>query len=128
MNRNINCATVTLIPKVKNPATVKEFRPISCCKVLYKIISKILTNRIQSIMDMIVDPNQATFVPGRIISDNIVLGYELVKGYKRTNILPRCMIKVAMKKVYDLVEWPFLEQVLHNLQFPIGLLSGLWHV
>lgn len=46
----INCTSVTLIPKVKNPSSVREFRPISCCSVIYKLVSKILTSMLQSVV------------------------------------------------------------------------------
>ncbi|XP_019258471.1 PREDICTED: uncharacterized protein LOC109236718 [Nicotiana attenuata] len=63
----INCTAITLIPKVKNPASIKEYRPISCCTVLYKVISKILTKSLQSVMDILIDSTHAAFVPGRIL-------------------------------------------------------------
>lgn len=76
----INCALVTLIPKVKNAQQVEELRPISCCTVLYKLISKVITARMQIIMNDLIDGSQATFVPIRKITDNIILNHELVKS------------------------------------------------
>ncbi|XP_070043632.1 uncharacterized protein [Nicotiana tomentosiformis] len=100
----INCTTVTLVPKVNKPTTVKEYRPIACCSILYKIISKILASRLQKVMPYIICEAQAGFIPGRKIANNAILAHELVKSYTRSQISPRCMIKIDLQKAYDSVE------------------------
>ncbi|XP_071694676.1 uncharacterized protein [Rutidosis leptorrhynchoides] len=71
--KEINHTVIALLPKTNVPSQVNDFRPISCCNVLYKIISKIVTNRIKMGLNWVVSENQFTFIPGRRISDNILL-------------------------------------------------------
>ncbi|GJV56857.1 RNA-directed DNA polymerase, eukaryota, reverse transcriptase zinc-binding domain protein [Tanacetum coccineum] len=77
----VNATLITLVPKSTTPIKVSDYRPIACCNVLYKIISKILTNRIKSALCKIISPSQSTFIPGRQITDSILLTQELLKGY-----------------------------------------------
>lgn len=116
--RELNVALLTLLPKCENAATMKEFRPIACCTVLYKIISKILANRLKEVLDSIICGSQFAFVLARLIFDNIIISHELIKGYNRKQLSPRCMVKVDIQKAYDSVEWPFIRQMLHELGFP----------
>lgn len=102
--KEINQALLVLLPKCENASSVKEYRPIACCTVLYKIISKVLANRMQQVLYSIISENQSAFVKGRLIQDNIILNHELIKGYQRKQISPRCMIKVDIHKAYDSVE------------------------
>nr|XP_016489984.1 PREDICTED: uncharacterized protein LOC107809777 [Nicotiana tabacum] len=118
MLRAVNNTVVTLVPKSTHPKTARDFRPIACYSTLYKIISKIISGRIKGVIDEIVGHSQSAFIPGRLISDNIILSHELVKGYTRKHISPRCMIKVDLQKAYDSVEWYFIEQMLKELGFP----------
>lgn len=72
----INKTFVALIPKKKKPTSVAEFRPITLCNVLYKIIAKMLANRLKKVLNSIISPTQSAFIPGHLIIDNLLVAFE----------------------------------------------------
>ncbi|GJV64974.1 RNA-directed DNA polymerase, eukaryota, reverse transcriptase zinc-binding domain protein [Tanacetum coccineum] len=92
--------------------SMKLYWPITCCNVLYKCISKILTNRIKDGLSKVISLNQSAFIPGRHIQDNILISQELLNGYNRKNGAKRCVMKIDIQKAYDTVNWDFLRNAL----------------
>ncbi|GJW82256.1 RNA-directed DNA polymerase, eukaryota, reverse transcriptase zinc-binding domain protein [Tanacetum coccineum] len=117
MLKEINSIIISLVPKMNTPQKVSDFRPIACCNVLYKIISKILTERIKSGLKKVVNVNRSAFIPGRQIQDNILICQELLRGCKRKNGAKRCALKIDLQKAYDTVNWSFLECILRKFRF-----------
>ncbi|XP_016902060.1 uncharacterized protein LOC103496880 [Cucumis melo] len=115
----VNATTITLIPKLRGAERMEEFRPISCCNVIYKCISKILADRICVWLPSFISSNQSAFMPGRSIIDNILLCQELVGGYHLNFGKPRYTLKVDLQKAYDSVNWDFLFGLLIAIGTPL---------
>nr|GEW56935.1 hypothetical protein [Tanacetum cinerariifolium] len=93
--KELNHTIIALIPKVSSPSRINGYRPISCCNVLFKCVSKVIANWIKESLKMLISPNQSAFVPGRKISDNILLTHELMHNYHLDRGAPRCTFKVG---------------------------------
>ena len=91
-----NSTIITLVPKKQNPNSIRDFRPISCCSVIYKYITMIIANRLNQYMPKLISNNQSAFIAGRSIIDNVLLAQELVRGYACNTLSSRCAIKVDL--------------------------------
>ena len=122
MLREINCTIIALVPKVPNPESMHDYRPISCCNTIYKCISKIIATRIKHCLPELINPAQSAFVHGRSIADNVLITQDLMCNYHRNNGHPRCALKIDIKKAYDLVGWSCIIDILSKMGTPAYIL------
>lgn len=116
--RQVNHTIISLIPKVEQASFVEQYRPISCCNVIYKIISKVMTSRLSKCLAPLIDPAQSAFVAGRLMSDNIFLVQELLRKYEVKRDTRRCFLNVDLAKAYDTISWRFLRFALTTIGLP----------
>ncbi|CAL1403199.1 unnamed protein product [Linum trigynum] len=123
MLKSLNHTWLTLIPKVDDVETMRQLRPISLCQFVYKIMTKIMAERLASFLTHIISEGQNGFIRDRQIIDNILLGHELMHYLKvKTRGKKGYMaLKVDMEKAYDRVEWSFLLAVMNKMGF-----SSVW--
>lgn len=109
MPKGLNETYICLIPKADRPQNVTKFRPISLCNVVYKIVSKVLANRLKGILPAVIDESQSAFVPGGQIMDNVLVAFETMHCIDQRRKGKKCLmaIKLNMSKAYDRVELHF---------------------
>ncbi|OMO88682.1 reverse transcriptase [Corchorus capsularis] len=119
MLRELNSTCIVLIPKVNSPVEVTQYRPISLCNYAYKVISRVLVNRLKEWLPNLITENQNAFVAERQIHDNILIAQEVFHYIKLKNKEKKSVLalKLYMNKAYDRVEWDFLEAVMKKLGF-----------
>jgi len=116
--KGVNSTILALVPKKTDSLEMKDFRPIACCNVLYKVVSKILANRLKTLLPRIISECQSAFVQGRLLMENILLATELVKDYQKESVSPRCVMKIDISKAFDSVQWCFVLKSLEAIGFP----------
>ncbi|GJU92745.1 putative RNA-directed DNA polymerase, eukaryota, reverse transcriptase zinc-binding domain protein [Tanacetum coccineum] len=116
MPHGANSSFFTLIPKVNNPTCITDFRPISLIGIHYKIIVKILANRLAKVIDKIISKEQSAFIVGRQILDGPLILTEIIEWYKirKKKLL---IFKVDFEKAFDSISWKFLDHILVKLGF-----------
>ncbi|KAL2237383.1 UNVERIFIED_CONTAM: hypothetical protein Sindi_0930000 [Sesamum indicum] len=117
--KNFTTATIILIPKIENPETWKDFRPISLCNVSRKILSKIMNNQVAVVLPKCISPSQSGFVQGHMIANNILLAQELVHCLGVNGSKNNAIFKLDMAKAYDRLNWNFLYRMVHRIGFPM---------
>jgi hypothetical protein len=119
MAPGVNDTTIVLIPKKDYAELLKDYRPISLCNVIYKVVSKCLVNRLRPLLQDIIAPIQSAFISGRLITDNTLIAFECLHAINHGN--RECTkfgaYKLDLTKAYDRVDWNFLEGALRRLGF-----------
>ena len=109
MPEGVNETVIVIIPKNNQPKCMKDFRPISLCNVLYKIVSKCMVNRLRLNLDDLISQCQSAFVPGRLITFNAVVAFKILHHIQQEHDpeSASCAYKLDLSKAYDHVDWAF---------------------
>jgi Reverse transcriptase (RNA-dependent DNA polymerase) len=115
----LNMDSICLIPKKKDAKLITQFRPISLINYSFKIITKLLSNRLAPVMDKLISPTQTTYIKGINIMDNVVVTTEVLHYVKKK--IKCILFKIDFEKTFDKFNWDFLYEILEGKCF-----SSLW--
>jgi hypothetical protein len=120
VHKAINSTFLVLIPKENHSVTFNDFRPISLCNLIYKLISKVNSNRIKPYLERSLSAEQLGFIKGRRIQDAIGAAHESIHSIKQKNT-KALILKIDLKKAFDSIDWSFLRLVLLSAGFGINV-------
>ncbi|VFQ91682.1 unnamed protein product [Cuscuta campestris] len=115
--KSYGATLLTLIPKVDNPKSLGDYRPISLSTFLSKVNTKILANRLGSLLHKLISPEQSGFQAGKGVDENILLTQEMIHCLDNTSGSANIAIKLDFAKAFDRISWQFLEVTLSSFGF-----------
>ncbi|XP_060969815.1 uncharacterized protein LOC133037031 [Cannabis sativa] len=126
---DLNLTNLVLIPKKKNFMVMSDLQSFALCNVIYKVVSKVLTNRMRNIIDQIISTTRSAFIPGRLIYDNVMVPFEVMHYLKRKTKGRKgyMAIKLDTSKAYDRVEWDYLWEVMIHMGFHTHWIDLVMH-
>jgi hypothetical protein len=115
----LNMTHIALIPKGDVQTSMKDWRPIALCNVIYKLVAKVLANRLKKVLNKCISDNQSAFVPGRSILDNALVAIEIVHFMKSKTKgrVGDVALKLDISKAYDRIGWEYLRGVMEKMGF-----------
>nr|KAJ0212032.1 hypothetical protein LSAT_V11C400167160 [Lactuca sativa] len=118
IDKGCNSSFITLVPKVQDPITVTDFRPISLLGCLYKSISKVLAERLKKVVHLVVSSSQTAFIKNRHILDGPLILIEVINWLKK-NKKKAFAFKVDFEKAFDCLSWEFLDSIMEQMDFGV---------
>ena len=116
---------ITCLPKPnKSRHYLKNWRPISLLNVVYKLASSVISNRLKTILDKLINQDQKGFIAGRFIGENVRLIYDVLFETKHQDI-PGMILSIDFEKAFDTVSWKFMKKVLEYFNFGPSVISWI---
>ncbi|KAK2640829.1 hypothetical protein Ddye_022592 [Dipteronia dyeriana] len=116
--KDLNRTFISLIPKVNNVESMKNFRPISFVNSMYKILAKVLANRLRKVLSLVIGESQMTFVKNRQIIDSSVIADEIIHKWKKESE-GGLVVKLDFEKAYDSVDHRYLDSMMEGMGFGV---------
>ena len=101
-----------------------NYKPISLCNIVYKIVTKVIVARLRPYLDKLISPLQVAFVPGRKGIDNAIIAQEVIHSInKKKGKVGYMALKIDLEKVYDKLEWSFIKDMLVKINLLVDLVD-----